>query len=112
MPRRGFRRGLVAYLFRYREISMQSNSRYSNALAQVDDPGAKVGIREQGWVIDQGHGSPAPRAGSRDRGLQKGRGPHTASNLARTVAERLANLQALQRLAEEARRAGHRGRSG
>jgi hypothetical protein len=28
----------VAYLFRYREISLQSNSRYLNALAQVDDP--------------------------------------------------------------------------
>jgi hypothetical protein len=32
-------------------------------------------------------------------------------NLARTVAERLANLVALQRLAEEARRAGRRSRS-
>lgn len=31
-------------------------------------------------------------------------------NLARTVAERLANLVALQRLAEEARRAGRRSR--
>jgi hypothetical protein len=31
-------------------------------------------------------------------------------NLARTVAERLANLVALQRLAEEARRAGRRAR--
>ena len=30
----------VAYLFRYREISLQSNSRYLNALAQVDDPTA------------------------------------------------------------------------
>ena len=28
----------VAYLFRYREISLQSNARYLNALAQVDDP--------------------------------------------------------------------------
>lgn len=28
----------VAYLFRYREVSLQSNSRYLNALAQVDDP--------------------------------------------------------------------------
>src|SRR4029450_6895258 len=28
----------VAYLFRYREISLQSNSRCLNALAQVDDP--------------------------------------------------------------------------
>ena len=28
----------MAYLFRYREISLQSNSRYLNALAQVDDP--------------------------------------------------------------------------
>jgi hypothetical protein len=28
----------VAHLFRYREISLQSNSRYLNALAQVDDP--------------------------------------------------------------------------
>jgi len=28
----------VAYLFRYREICLQSNSRYLNALAQVDDP--------------------------------------------------------------------------
>ncbi|MFQ5521009.1 MAG: hypothetical protein ACE5FK_06400 [Candidatus Methylomirabilia bacterium] len=28
----------VAYLFRYRELSLQSNSRYLNALAQVDDP--------------------------------------------------------------------------
>ncbi len=28
----------VAYLFRYREISLQSNSRYLNALAEVDDP--------------------------------------------------------------------------
>jgi hypothetical protein len=32
-------------------------------------------------------------------------------NLARSVAERLANLVALQRLAEEARRAGRRSRS-
>ena len=32
-------------------------------------------------------------------------------NLRRTVAERLANLLALQRLAEEARRAGRRSRS-
>lgn len=31
-------------------------------------------------------------------------------NLSRTVAERLANLVALQRLAEEARRAGRRSR--
>ena len=48
--RRRFRRGRrrvtawvplrksVAYLFRYREISLQSNSRYLNALAEVDDP--------------------------------------------------------------------------
>ncbi len=28
----------VVYLFRYREICLQSNSRYLNALAQVDDP--------------------------------------------------------------------------
>jgi hypothetical protein len=28
----------VAYLFRYREISFQSNAWYLNALAQVDDP--------------------------------------------------------------------------
>lgn len=28
----------VAYLFRYREVSLQSNSRYLNALAQVYDP--------------------------------------------------------------------------
>ena len=33
-------------------------------------------------------------------------------NLRRSVAERLANLQALQRLAEEARKAGRRSRSG
>ena len=33
-------------------------------------------------------------------------------NLRRSVAERLANLLALQRLAEEARRAGRRFRSG
>jgi hypothetical protein len=32
-------------------------------------------------------------------------------NLARPLAERLANLIALQRLAEEARRAGHRSRA-
>jgi hypothetical protein len=30
----------VVYLFRYREVSLQSNSRYLNALAQVDDPTA------------------------------------------------------------------------
>jgi hypothetical protein len=28
----------VAYLFRYRELALQSNARYLNALAQVDDP--------------------------------------------------------------------------
>jgi hypothetical protein len=28
----------VAYLFRYREVAQQSNARYLNALAQVDDP--------------------------------------------------------------------------
>jgi hypothetical protein len=28
----------VAYLFRYRDVSAQSNTRYLNALAQVDDP--------------------------------------------------------------------------
>jgi hypothetical protein len=28
----------VAYLFRYREISMQANARYLDALAAVDDP--------------------------------------------------------------------------
>ncbi len=28
----------VAYLFRYRDVSAQSNARYLNALAQVDDP--------------------------------------------------------------------------
>jgi hypothetical protein len=28
----------VAYLFRYRDVSLQSNSRYLNALANVDDP--------------------------------------------------------------------------
>jgi hypothetical protein len=28
----------VAYLFRYREVSLQSNSRYLDALAAVDDP--------------------------------------------------------------------------
>jgi hypothetical protein len=28
----------VADLFRYREISLQSNTRYLNALAQVEDP--------------------------------------------------------------------------
>jgi len=28
----------VVYLFRYREVCLQSNSRYLNALAQVDDP--------------------------------------------------------------------------
>ncbi len=28
----------MAYLFRSREIALQSNSRYLNALAQVDDP--------------------------------------------------------------------------
>jgi hypothetical protein len=47
--RRGRRRGRrvtewvplrksVAYLFRYRELALQSNARYLNALAQVDDP--------------------------------------------------------------------------
>jgi len=33
----------VGYLFRYREICLQSNSRYLNALAQVDDP--TLGLR-------------------------------------------------------------------
>src|SRR3954447_12932725 len=28
----------VAYLFRYREVSLQANSRYLDALAPVDDP--------------------------------------------------------------------------
>jgi hypothetical protein len=28
----------VAYLFRYRDVSLQSNARYLNALAQVEDP--------------------------------------------------------------------------
>jgi len=28
----------VAYLFRYRDTSLQSNARYLNALAQVEDP--------------------------------------------------------------------------
>ena len=49
VTRRGQRRTLwvplrksVAYLFRYREISLQSNSRYLNALAQVDDPTAAL----------------------------------------------------------------------
>ena len=30
----------VAYLFRYREISLQANARYLDALAAVDDPTA------------------------------------------------------------------------
>jgi hypothetical protein len=32
-----FRKSL-AYLFRYRDVSLQSNARYLNALAEVDDP--------------------------------------------------------------------------
>ena len=31
-------RKAVAYLFRYREVSLQANARYLDALAAVDDP--------------------------------------------------------------------------
>ena len=37
----------VAYLFRYRDVSMSSNSRYLDALAVVSDPSAKVRELEQ-----------------------------------------------------------------
>ena len=32
----------VAYLFRYRDVAQQSNARYLNALARVDDPTAEL----------------------------------------------------------------------
>ena len=35
----------VAYLFRYREVSLQANGRYLDALAVVDDPTKRNGIR-------------------------------------------------------------------
>ncbi len=34
----------MSTLFRYREISLQSNARYLNALAQVDDPSTGVHV--------------------------------------------------------------------
>jgi hypothetical protein len=34
----------VAYLFRYREVSLQANGRYLDALAVVDDPTTRNGI--------------------------------------------------------------------
>jgi hypothetical protein len=45
-----------AYLFRYREVAQQSNARYLNALAQVDDPPPGSG----GWT-------PSPPASTRRR---------------------------------------------
>ncbi|MCK4306212.1 MAG: hypothetical protein KAY24_18370 [Candidatus Eisenbacteria sp.] len=37
----------VAYMFRYRDVSMSSNSRYLDALAVVSDPSTKVRELEQ-----------------------------------------------------------------
>jgi hypothetical protein len=47
----------VAYLFRYREISLQSNSRYLNALAQVDDP--TLGLRALDAITSRKQPRPA-----------------------------------------------------
>ena len=48
----------VAYLFRYREVAQQSNARYLNALAQVDDP--TPGLRGLDAITTRKH-----RAGDR-----------------------------------------------
>ncbi len=48
----------VAYLFRYREICLQSNARYLHALAQVDDPTPALGALDK---ITTRKPSPAPR---------------------------------------------------
>jgi len=48
----------VAYLFRYPEISLQSNSRYLNALAPVDDPTSALRALDK---ITTGKQAPTPR---------------------------------------------------
>jgi hypothetical protein len=48
----------VAYLFRYRDVAQQSNARYLNALAQVDDP--TPGLRGLDTITTRKH-----RPGSR-----------------------------------------------
>jgi hypothetical protein len=57
----------VAYLFRYREISLQANARYLDALAAVDDPTAgkksalqnpfapSDGTRVAPWQLSRSH---------------------------------------------------------
>jgi len=43
----------VAYLFRYRDVAQQSNARYLNALAQVDDP--TPGLRGPDTITTRKH---------------------------------------------------------
>jgi hypothetical protein len=47
----------VAYLFRYREISLQSNARYLNPLAQVEDPTRGVRALDAITARKKTHGS-------------------------------------------------------